>query len=71
MCNSCVIPFHGKYLQQCEICGDPAHEPGCCVVGQPFCYPSIGRKHPKQRNCPCPQVYDSWGMQAVDGRVLE
>lgn len=66
-----MIPFHGKYLQQCKICGDPAHEPGCCVVGQPFSYPITEQKHPKQRNCACPQVFSSRGMHDINGHLLE
>ena len=53
LCNSCVIPFHGKYLQQCEICGDPAHEPGCCVCGQPGLYYTIYGML-RARRCQCP-----------------
>lgn len=55
MCNSCVIPFHGKFLQQCEICGDPSHEPECCVVGKRigtyFTLDGIERA----RCCQCPE----------------
>ena len=33
MCRSCTTPFHGKYLQQCDICGHPAHNENYCGVG--------------------------------------
>jgi len=71
MCNSCVKPFHGKYLQQCEICGDPAHEPEHCSHGQPFSYPVTYKSLPQQRNCPCPHIYNSWGMHNFQGNSLE
>ena len=54
MCNSCVKPFHGKYLQQCKICGDPAHEPGCCVVGQIGNYYTLDGIS-RARCCQCPE----------------
>ena len=53
MCNSCVIPFHGLYLQQCPKCGHPGHEPGRCVVGSADFYHTMnGQIH--QKNCLCP-----------------
>ena len=70
LCNSCVKPFEGKYLQQCKICGHPAHEKEYCTVGQPFSYPVTWRTHPKQRNCSCPQIVDSWGMNSIEGDRL-
>jgi hypothetical protein len=33
MCRSCVEPFNGKYCQQCEYCGHPAHTENLCGVG--------------------------------------
>ena len=33
MCRSCVHPFNGKYCQQCEYCGHPAHYNNDCGVG--------------------------------------
>ena len=70
LCKSCTTPFHGRYLQQCEICGCPAHEPGCCTHGQPFSYPITSRTHPRQRNCPCPDIHDYWGMHDINGDRL-
>jgi len=33
MCRSCIDPFNGKYCQQCETCGHPAHQDNSCGVG--------------------------------------
>ena len=52
MCNSCTIPFHGKYLQQCKTCGHPAHEKDQCVVGVPGVKLRIFNY--SYRNCCCP-----------------
>lgn len=66
MCKSCIIPFNGKYLQQCSICGHPAHKNNTCTVGQPFSYPITNRSYPKQRNCSCPKINDCWGMGFIE-----
>lgn len=54
MCNSCVIQFHGKYLQQCEICGDPAHEKKMCVCGKQGVYYTLDGMS-RARRCQCPE----------------
>ena len=33
MCRSCIHKFNGKYCQQCETCGHPAHQDNLCGVG--------------------------------------
>ena len=33
MCSSCTSKFNGKYCQQCDICGHPAHNYNLCGVG--------------------------------------
>jgi hypothetical protein len=64
MCRSCSEPFNGKYLQQCEKCGHPAHEDGCCGVGVVRSVPMTTNQHPwwsylqirfeKHVGCECP-----------------
>ncbi len=33
MCRSCIHPINGKYCQQCNNCGHPAHKDNFCGVG--------------------------------------
>ena len=59
MCWSCYHKYEGKFLQQCKICGDCAHEPYQCSCGSDLFYRDIhGNNH--QRNCSCPftESYD-------------
>lgn len=56
MCKSCTSSFNGKFLQQCVICGHPAHEDDQCTVGQQLFYPITKQSYPKQRNCSCPRI---------------
>lgn len=40
MCRSCIEPFDGKYLQQCDYCGHPSHKDNLCGVGYWRVYPT-------------------------------
>jgi len=54
MCDSCTIKFNGKYLQQCEICGDSAHEKGMCTCGKSGLYYTLDGIE-RSRCCQCPE----------------
>lgn len=46
MCRSCIHKFNGKYCQQCEYCGHPAHNGNDCGVGVVRFIPMIENQHP-------------------------
>lgn len=67
MCRSCMIPFHGKYLQQCSFCGHPNHEENLCGVGIVRFVPMIENQHPSWQYLQI-QYGSSVGCQCKEGR---
>lgn len=60
MCRSCNTPFHGRYLQQCPICGHPIHEGNLCGVGVIRIIPVMTKQERISIGCTCREErYDS------------
>ena len=69
MCRSCVHKFNGKYCQQCDICGHPAHQDSLCGVGIVRVYNTLNKKIISV-GCICPtEIYD--GFKTIKGLDYE
>lgn len=48
-----MTAFNGKYLQQCEFCGHPAHDGNLCGVGIVRCIPVMTDQEIISIGCMC------------------
>ncbi len=53
LCRSCNTPFHGKYLQQCSVCGHPSHDENFCGVGIIRLIPVMTKQERISIGCMC------------------